>query len=189
VADYPKPSDPQSWPELELPQSDVTEWPSRICATSIGEAAWMFERIHPDVAGGFICVDVPRAELCFTLDQASRFFQKLPPPPHADGVSSWVPTVDRVELALLGKTLEETCELGKIAARCIMQGLDDRDPETTVANRMALTAELSDMEARILDVRQVLELPMLIENTVRKSKFHLSWLRDLARRFGSRWRP
>jgi hypothetical protein len=107
----------------------------------------------------------------------------------ADGVSSWVPTVDRVELALLAKLLEETTELGKIAARCIMQGLDDRDPETWVANRMALTSELSDMEARILDVRQVLELPMLTENTVRKSKFHLTWLRDLKARFGSRLRP
>jgi hypothetical protein len=153
-------------------------------ALSLAHATEIMEHAFP-----VICVDIPRSAYCYTLEQATAFFEQTEPPPHAAGVSSWVPTVDRVELALLGKLLEETTELGKIAARCIIQGLDGHDPETLMQNSVVLAAELSDMEARILDVRQVLDLPWLTERTVKKSKFHLAWLCDLKRRFGSRLTP
>jgi hypothetical protein len=40
-----------------------------------------------------ICVDIPRSAYCYTLEQVTAFYQQTEPPPHADGVSSWVPTV------------------------------------------------------------------------------------------------
>jgi hypothetical protein len=122
-------------------------------------------------------------------DQVQSDVAQTEPPPHANGVSSWVPTVDRVELALLGKLLEETAELGKIAARCIMQGLGDRDPETGRLNCLVLSDELSDMQARIKSVEHVLSIGPEPQRVEAKYNFHLSWLRDLKRRFGSRWTP
>ena len=106
------------------------------------------------------------------------------------GVSSWEPTTDVVELALLGKLIEECSELTKIAARCVMRGLDDVDDDG-ISNGWALLTELGDVQARINDVSSVLNMrDDLIElRAEAKSVFHLRWLRHLKQRFGSKRDP
>ncbi len=69
-----------------------------------------------------------------------------------DGVkppSPWRPTTDKLELAILGKLGEELAECGSAAARCIIQGIDEADPETGEPNRVWLEKEIADVEAMI----------------------------------------
>ncbi|MFC5421969.1 hypothetical protein ACFPOB_20615 [Bosea eneae] len=64
-------------------------------------------------------------------------------------ISPWFPEQDRIRLAVLGKLIEECTELAGRAARCIIQGLDERDPATGRKNREELGREMSDVSACI----------------------------------------
>lgn len=61
--------------------------------------------------------------------------------------NKWVPMTDLIALAHLGKLSEEAGELSSIVSRCIIQGIDECDPETGKPNRQALLEELSDVAA------------------------------------------
>lgn len=61
--------------------------------------------------------------------------------------SLWIPTQDPSELRSLGKLLEELNECGAAAARCLIQGLDEREPVTGKLNRAWLTEEIADVLA------------------------------------------
>lgn len=63
--------------------------------------------------------------------------------------SNWRPETDLVRLAVLGKLAEELAEAGAIVARCIIQGIDQNEPETGLPNIIALQRELADVEAAI----------------------------------------
>lgn len=68
----------------------------------------------------------------------------------ADGTerpSKWIPMTNLVDLAHLGKLLEECGELTGITARCIIQGIDEADPESGKKNHLALTEEIADVVA------------------------------------------
>lgn len=59
----------------------------------------------------------------------------------ADGTerpSKWIPMTNLVDLAHLGKLLEECGELTGITARCIIQGIDEADPESGKKNHLAV---------------------------------------------------
>jgi hypothetical protein len=58
--------------------------------------------------------------------------------------SKWVPITDLQTLAALGKLQEELGELVSIIGRCIIQGIDERDPETGTYNRVNLKNEIAD---------------------------------------------
>lgn len=61
--------------------------------------------------------------------------------------SPWIPMTDPVELAMLGKAVEEVNELGSAIARCIIQGIDEAHPTTGKTNRQWLTEEMADVRA------------------------------------------
>jgi hypothetical protein len=74
--------------------------------------------------------------------------QDEPPLLHeTKALNPWQPERDPVRLAVLGKLAEELGEAGAIVARCIIQGIDESEPVTKVANREALTKELADVWA------------------------------------------
>lgn len=64
-------------------------------------------------------------------------------------ISPWMPEQDQLRLAWLGKLIEECNELSARAARCIIQGLDARDPKSQTANRFELAREMADVAACI----------------------------------------
>lgn len=64
-------------------------------------------------------------------------------------MNKWTPTTNLLELRRLGKLGEELGELGNVASRCIIQGLDEVDPGTGKVNRQRLLDELADVYAQI----------------------------------------
>ena len=72
--------------------------------------------------------------------------------------SPWQPTTDKLELAVLGKLLEELGELSSIVARCIIQGWDADEPITGKPNKQALCEEIADVRANIEHVINHLQL-------------------------------
>ena len=68
--------------------------------------------------------------------------------PTAPLVSKWVPTTNLMMLRRLGKLLEECGELVDVAARCIIQGIDEVDPGTGRVNRLRLEDEIADVIAQ-----------------------------------------
>lgn len=71
-------------------------------------------------------------------------------------INPWFPEQDVVAHQALGKLLEEIGELGKIAARCLIQGVSEHDPVSGLANRDELLKELADVRAAGIWVEQVL---------------------------------
>lgn len=61
--------------------------------------------------------------------------------------SDWQPITSKADLAILGKLIEELGECSSIAARCIIQGIDESDPETGVLNLASLRNEIADVVA------------------------------------------
>jgi len=61
----------------------------------------------------------------------------------------WHPDVSPINLKHLGKLLEELNECGSAAARCMIQGIDERDPETGKINHVWLSEEMADVLANI----------------------------------------
>lgn len=70
-----------------------------------------------------------------------------------DHISPWMPITDQVLLAILGKMGEESGELATRCCRCIVQGLDELDPDTGRTNRAELAREMADVMACIEIVR------------------------------------
>ena len=64
-------------------------------------------------------------------------------------VSNWQPITNKHELAILGKLGEESGELISALFRCIIQGLDEHEPETKKINRRWLEDEIADVLAMI----------------------------------------
>lgn len=64
-----------------------------------------------------------------------------------DGVSPWKPMQSAIDLKHLGKLGEELGELSAAVSRCIIQGIDEREPTTGKPNRQWLAEEVSDVLA------------------------------------------
>ena len=73
-------------------------------------------------------------------------------------ISPWMPEQDRIRLAALGKLIEECNELSARAARCIIHGLNERDPDTDRINSEELRREAADVEACLAILGQVLDV-------------------------------
>ena len=65
-------------------------------------------------------------------------------------MSPWTPTANQLHLRRLGKLCEELGELQAVAARCIIQGIDEVDPSSGHVNRCRLENELADVQAQIV---------------------------------------
>lgn len=59
----------------------------------------------------------------------------------------WHPMKDPVDIKTLGKALEEAGELISAMARCLIQGIDEKEPQTGKSNRQWLEEELADVDA------------------------------------------
>lgn len=91
-------------------------------------------------------------------------------------ISPWMPEQDRVRLALLGKLTEEAGELAARAARCIIHGLDERDPDSGRLNRVELERELADVRAVAEALRSVLDVVPDDTRAQRKRNGFYDWL-------------
>lgn len=64
-------------------------------------------------------------------------------------ITKWTPTTDLLTLRRAGKLAEELGELQAVAARVIIQGIDETDPGTGKTNRQRMMEELADVQAQI----------------------------------------
>ena len=64
-------------------------------------------------------------------------------------MNKWIPTTDLLTLRRMGKLGEELGELQTVAARVIIQGIDEVDPGSGKVNRLRLMDELADVQAQI----------------------------------------
>ena len=90
--------------------------------------------------------------------------------------SLWLPMTDARQLAALGKLAEELGECQAAVARCIIQGLHEREPETGKVNRDWLREELADVTAMTMLVE--LEAGMTLDSRRVDRKFAMKreWL-------------
>lgn len=74
------------------------------------------------------------------------------------GPSPWQPETSQHKLAVLGKLAEEGTEVATAAVRCIIQGIDEREPVTGKLNREWLEDEIADVLAQIERATHELDL-------------------------------
>ena len=89
----------------------------------------------------------------------------------------WHPIKDSVDLKHLGKLMEECGELVSAAARCMIQGMDECDPETGKLNRDWLQDEIADVVANCMLVSDRFELndDYIQNRSERKAVLLRSW--------------
>lgn len=63
--------------------------------------------------------------------------------------SPWIPISDSKDLKCLGKLGEELGELSQVVSRCIIQGINEKNPDTEIPNRIWLEREIADVLANI----------------------------------------
>lgn len=63
-------------------------------------------------------------------------------------LKKWTPTTNLMMLRRMGKLQEELGELSAVAARCIIQGIDEVDPGSGRLNRDRLIDEIADVIAQ-----------------------------------------
>lgn len=92
-------------------------------------------------------------------------------------LNKWTPTTNLLMLRRMGKLVEELGELGSVAARCIIQGIDAIDPGSGKVNRLRLENELADVIAQcsvtIKDLK--LDSHAITERAVMKQGLMAEW--------------
>lgn len=91
-------------------------------------------------------------------------------------LNPWHPMTNSVDLKHLGKLGEELGEAQAAVSRCIIQGINEKEPETGVENKVWLENELADVFANInlvidrfkLDHRRMLERAEIKENRLKE---------------------
>jgi NTP pyrophosphatase (non-canonical NTP hydrolase) len=68
---------------------------------------------------------------------------------HLRDANPWHPMTDPVAVKHLGKLSEEAGELCSAISRCIIQGIDEREPTTGKLNREWLEDEIADVLASV----------------------------------------
>lgn len=89
--------------------------------------------------------------------------------------SAWIPETDPVKIAILGKSIEEASELVKILARCIVQGIEQSNPDTEEPNREELADELDDVETMIHIIRTHFNVPSSKDRQRKKANYQSRW--------------
>ncbi len=79
-------------------------------------------------------------------------------------ITLWLPESRTVIHQALGKAAEEAGELTTILARCLIQGVDEKDPKTWALNMDRLAEELADVEAAMQWLFEVLDLDVEAHN-------------------------
>lgn len=65
-------------------------------------------------------------------------------------VNPWRPITNQIDLKHLGKLGEESGELNSAVSRCIIQGMDEKEPNTGKVNRDWLEDEIADVIANAI---------------------------------------
>lgn len=86
--------------------------------------------------------------------------------------SLWRAEPDEVNLLALGKLIEELNECGARAARCIIQGIHETDPDTKYTNHHELCKEIADVDAMIQIIIKRLNISLKFINTRSAVKKH-----------------
>lgn len=96
-------------------------------------------------------------------------------------INDWAPMTDPVDLAYLGKLGEELGECLSAICRCVIQGIDEREPTTQKVNRHWLEDEVADVRAMLFHVEQHFELDgaRLMFRQHRKYDFKAKWFAHL----------
>ena len=94
-------------------------------------------------------------------------------------ITLWKPEPDVIIHQALGKACEEATELAGILARCLIQGLDQSEPATGKPNRKALSEEISDLDAAVQWLRELIGDEYDAERADRKLKGFRQWQRML----------
>ncbi|MEJ0047059.1 MAG: hypothetical protein WDN04_13790 [Rhodospirillales bacterium] len=97
-----------------------------------------------------------------------------PPPCKA---KAWVPMSNPTDIRHIGKFQEELNEAGTAASRCLIQGIDEREPETGKLNREWLEDEIADVRATSELAIEHFELDekRIRERAARKKLYLRSW--------------
>lgn len=90
-------------------------------------------------------------------------------------ISAWMPETDPHVIAVLAKLGEEANELSGRALRCIMQGIDELDPETDRTNRQELAREVSDVIACMTILYERLGIDSDPDRVDKKFAGYLEW--------------
>lgn len=101
--------------------------------------------------------------------------RKPMPEPIEETISPWFPEQDRIRLAALGKLIEECNELAGRAARCIIQGLHEADPDTGRTNAAELEREMADVTACIDTAESVLGVHFSATRAAAKLRGFARW--------------
>jgi hypothetical protein len=97
------------------------------------------------------------------------------PAPATGIITAWFPEQDRHRLAVLGKLVEELNECSARAARCIIHGIDEIDPDTGLTNRAELEREIADVDACLMQARQRLGILGDIDRVMNKNAGFNRW--------------
>jgi hypothetical protein len=91
--------------------------------------------------------------------------------------SPWHPITDPVDIKHLGKLAEELNEAGAAVARCLIQGVDEAEPETGRPNRLWLQDEIADVlaNAELVVERFTLDREAMAARAARKTAFLRRW--------------
>lgn len=90
-------------------------------------------------------------------------------------ITLWKPEPDILIHQALGKACEEASELSNILARCLIQGLDQREPVSGKPNRKALSDEIADLDAAIQWLRELIGDEYDEERADRKLRGFRQW--------------
>jgi hypothetical protein len=103
-------------------------------------------------------------------------------------VSDWQPITNKADLAHLGKLGEEICECGASIFRCIIQGIDESEPETGKLNKEWLEDELADVIAlaEFAINRFRLDRQRIGLRAAKKTAYKAPWFERLAMQSGER---
>lgn len=93
----------------------------------------------------------------------------------------WHPMTDAVDIKHLGKLIEELSECSSAAARCIIQGVDEKEPVTGKLNRHWLEEEVADVRANVELVTERFQLDRArMQQRVEIKLYHLRKWHEMA---------
>lgn len=92
-------------------------------------------------------------------------------------LNPWRPMTRPIDLKHLGKLGEECNELGSAVSRCIIQGIDEREPVTGKSNREWLEDEIADATANMALVTEHFNLDegRIFKRVLRKMEHLRAW--------------
>jgi len=96
--------------------------------------------------------------------------------------TDWKPITNQADLAILGKLIEELSECSSVAARCIIQGIDETNPETSQTNAKRLKNEIADVLAMVALATDIYQFDTTeIDERVKIKYAHkMQWYLDLS---------